>query len=238
MNIQSTAVTQRPLSREDRKELYQTAKVEAKETREQFWATRKDLYEKADTYGLRTGLAVGVATTAVTSGLSLAFGDFLGSSTQLINGAIATLTLGAAAGIGVGAGVQLYHQVQAERQMGESLRPLVKEKDAALTVTRQHYREALIEEMNDEGVVEATQETWDELRAQERKPVNLGHFMDIRQALDTEVSNLESLADSRLEGGWTGRLANLEDNPTFFADQISTIERYPNLKEVVSNPGS
>jgi len=42
--------------------------------------------------------------------------------------------------------------------------------------------------MNDEGVVEATQETW--------------------------------------------------DNLTFFADQISTIEKYPNPKEVVSSPGS
>lgn len=234
MNIQRTSSQPRPLSRQDRKGLYEKAKTEAKETQDNLSEAFQSSYSAADRKALKVGGGVGLGTAAALIGFGLATAN-LGTVGATVEYAGLSILMGFCTGMLSGSFTQVHYQHQADKMLDKELRPLLRERNAAVTVTRENYRDALIEEIKDDGVVEATQKTWDDLRAVERNPRYGGEYRDARAKLDTEVSRLEQLTDSRRADGWEGRLANLEDNPTFFADQLDTVHRYPNLRQVLEN---
>ena len=90
---------------------------------------------------------------------------------------------------------------------------IIGEKEIQMQSARHNYREALLEEMNDEGVRKATETAWGLGLKVEKDPATSTRG---RGLLTMQLSELESLAEGRLRDDWQGELAQKTDQPSNF----------------------
>ncbi len=120
-------------------------------------------------------------------------------------------TSGLIVGVSLLAGLATVYSLDAVA--GKVREKFIGEKDLQMQSARHNYREALLEEMNDEGVREATETAWGLGLKVEQDPATSTKG---RGLLTVQLSELESLAEGRLRDDWQGELAQKTDQPSNF----------------------
>lgn len=100
-----------------------------------------------------------------------------------------------------------------------------------LVAARDQYREALLQEINDDGVTSITTARWDKIQQYEVQ----GSLTPTRSELHllAEVDQLEFLADQRKHDGWQGQLAHAQDDPAKFATEFELVQTHDGLLQTM-----
>jgi hypothetical protein len=228
MNIQRTVRSQP--SRAVAQKAYEEAQQKEVQAEAAHWEKYDTYMADADRVAFRAGLGTGVAITGTLLGLAAA-----GLTPRPLSGEalVAVVSIGAALGMGVGAGVQVLGQRRGSKDADATTRPAMLQSREESRVAREQFRDSLISEMNDEGVVQETTDIWNTHKAAESDAYSWGAMKEASSVLANELGNLTLLADGRQANGWLGELANLEDNPADFKLQKETIEAHPSLLQMV-----
>lgn len=100
-----------------------------------------------------------------------------------------------------------------------------------LVQVRDQYREALIQELNDDGVGAIANPRWNQLKQREDQTSVLPTRAET--AMLAELDQLALLADNRLKDGWQNKLAHLQDDPTKFQKELSLVQENDGLLQAM-----
>lgn len=229
MNISSSRQSIK-LDRGKAKKAYQKATNRKSVAEKTHFQSIEDNVALSNKRALQVGLASGVGISGLTAFAAHQMGTLFSGDGQAI---ISVVMIGAVLGIGIAGGTQAYVQHQGSKERDTTTLPELQESREAHVVARENYRNSLLQELDDEGVVGATQAKWEELKKAEITAPNLGKFRKTHQQLATQLGHLESLADARQKDGWVKKMAHLEDNPVAFSQQMDAVKAHPTLQKMV-----
>ncbi len=134
----------------------------------------------------------------------------------------------AIAGLGTGAAIMFATRKLMENSLSKT--DFLSDR-TELVEARDQYRQALLQDLNDQGVNDITTPRWEGLKKNE----DLSSVIPTRadRGLNDQVDDLELLSDKRKVQGWQGKLAQLQDDPTEFETEFKLVESHAGLLQAM-----
>jgi hypothetical protein len=196
---------------------------EFQKARQDFVEAREEHYEVANTYdtwGGRASFAAGAATLGGVGYLIHLYAPSLEGYGAAFPAVFAAFGVGAAVAYGT---KHLLGNTQATQDMMQTRETFAEKRDA--------YRKTLLAELNDEGVGAAHNPGWEKLKNHEDLSARMVTYYDNNLLKATD--ELALLADSRQGQGWQRALAQAQDSPSAFAQELELVQNNEGIREAL-----